>query len=43
MNVMYLLPLPIAVLHNGAAALLLATIFLMRYLESGEAKNASTF
>jgi cytochrome c oxidase assembly protein subunit 15 len=42
-NVVYLLPLPIAVLHNGVAAMLLAICFMMRYLVSGEAKNASTF
>lgn len=35
-NVMYLLPLPVAVLHNGVAALLLASLFMMRYLVTGE-------
>jgi len=31
-NVVYLLPLWVAVLHNGGAALLLATVVMMRYL-----------
>ncbi len=43
LNVIKLLPLPIAVLHNGIAALLLAVFFVMRYLVSGEARNASSF
>ena len=36
-NVVYLLPLWIAVMHNGVAALLLATMFTMRYLATGGA------
>ncbi|KTD14961.1 COX15/CtaA family protein [Legionella israelensis] len=32
MNVIYLLPLPVAVAHNGVAALLLATLFTMLHL-----------
>lgn len=43
LNVIYLLPLPIAVLHNGVAALLLATNFVLLYLVSGGASNESTF
>lgn len=43
MNVVYLLPLWVAVLHNGIAALLLALMLCARYLVSGEAKNASSF
>lgn len=40
-NVMYLLPLWIAVLHNGCAALLLATIMMMRYLTTKGGTHAS--
>lgn len=40
-NVMYLLPLPIAVAHNGVAALLMATLFSLLYLYGGKTKNAS--
>ena len=36
-NVVYLLPLWVAVLHNGVAALLLASMFSMRYLTTGGA------
>lgn len=43
MNVVYLLPLKVAVLHNGVAALLLALFFSMRYLVSGEARNERSF
>lgn len=43
MNVVYLLPLWIAVGHNGVAALLLALLAAMRYLVSAEARNASRF
>lgn len=44
LNVIYLLPLPIAVLHNGVAALLLAICFVLFYLVSGrEACNESAF
>ena len=39
-NVVYLLPLWIAVAHNGTAALLLATMFVMRYLATGGGANA---
>lgn len=39
-NVVYLLPLWVAVLHNGVAALLLATMFIMRYLSTRGATNA---
>ena len=39
-NVVYLLPLWIAVMHNGVAALLLATMFTMRYLATGGAADA---
>jgi cytochrome c oxidase assembly protein subunit 15 len=39
-NVVYLLPLGIAVAHNGTAALLLATMFVMRYLATGGVANA---
>lgn len=38
-NVVYLLPLWSAVLHNGVAALLLATLLIMRYLSTGGAAN----
>jgi len=34
-NVVYLLPLWVAVVHNGVAALLLATMFVMYYLATG--------
>lgn len=40
MNVVYLLPLSVAVAHNGVAALLLAMLFSMQYLVSGRAMNA---
>ena len=43
MNVIYLLPLSVAVMHNGVAALLLALLFTMRYLVSGEARNERSF
>lgn len=43
LNVVYLLPLWVAVFHNGVAALLLALMLVMRYLVSGEAKNAGSF
>lgn len=43
LNVVYLLPLWVAVLHNGVAALLLASMLAMRYLVSGEARNAGSF
>jgi cytochrome c oxidase assembly protein subunit 15 len=43
LNVVYLLPLWVAVCHNGVAALLLALMLVMRYLVSGEARNASSF
>lgn len=43
MNVVYLLPLWIAVCHNGVAALLLGLLTTMRYMVSGEARNASQF
>ena len=33
-NVVYFLPLPVAVLHNGTAALLLANLVILRYLTS---------
>lgn len=39
LNVIYLLPLWIAVAHNGVAALLLATMFSLFYLAQGEAVN----
>ncbi len=39
-NVVYLLPLWVAVAHNGTAALLLATMFIMRYLATGGAVDA---
>ena len=42
-NVVYLLPLWVAVLHNGVAALLLATTVSMRYLVSGGAANAKQY
>jgi cytochrome c oxidase assembly protein subunit 15 len=43
MNVVYQLPLQIAVLHNGVAALLLALLFVMRYVVSGGARNEKCF
>lgn len=43
LNVVYLLPLSVAVAHNGVAAMLLASMFVTRYLVSGEARNASAF
>ena len=43
LNVIYLLPLGVAVLHNGVAALLLALFFVMYYLVSGSARHASAF
>jgi len=43
MNVVYLLPLWVAVCHNGVAALLLGLLTTMRYMVSGEARNASQF
>ena len=42
-NVVYLLPLGIAVAHNGTAALLLATMFVMRYLATGGAAYARQY
>lgn len=36
LNVLYLLPLPIALAHNGVAALLMATILSMHYLTKGK-------
>ena len=38
-NVVFLLPLWVAVLHNGVAALLLATVSLMRYPTTGRAAH----
>jgi cytochrome c oxidase assembly protein subunit 15 len=38
-NVIYLLPLWVAVMHNGVAALLLATMLVLRYLSTGGAAN----
>ncbi|KTD18334.1 COX15/CtaA family protein [Legionella jordanis] len=40
LNVIYLLPLGIAVAHNGVAALLLATMLMMLYLTQGRPANA---
>ncbi|ASQ45231.1 COX15/CtaA family protein [Legionella clemsonensis] len=40
-NVIYLLPLWVAVAHNGVAALLLATMLMMLYLTQGRPANAS--
>ena len=37
MNVVYMLPLPIAVMHNGVAALLLVSMLRIRYLATGGA------
>ena len=42
-NVVFLLPLWVAVAHNGVAALLLATMFIMRYFVTGGAANASQY
>ena len=39
-NVVYLLPLWVAVAHNGVAALLLATMFVLFYLARGDADHA---
>ncbi|KTC84836.1 COX15/CtaA family protein [Legionella brunensis] len=39
-NVVYLLPLWVAVAHNGVAALLLATMLMMLYLTQGRSANA---
>ncbi|KTD13300.1 COX15/CtaA family protein [Legionella jamestowniensis] len=39
-NVIYLLPLWVAVAHNGVAALLLATMLMMLYLTQGRPVNA---
>lgn len=39
-NVMYLLPLKIAVAHNGVAALLLATVFSLLHFTRGESTDA---
>lgn len=38
-NVVYLLPLWVAVMHNGVAALLLATMLMMRYFVTGGATH----
>lgn len=40
LNVVYLLPLWVAVAHNGVAALLMATVFIMLYLTQEETPNA---
>lgn len=40
MNVIYLLPLQVAVAHNGLAALLLATMFSSLHFVRGESSNA---
>ncbi|MCL9683285.1 COX15/CtaA family protein [Legionella maioricensis] len=40
MNVIYLLPIKVAVAHNGIAALLLAVIFSMLHFTRGEQKHA---
>lgn len=42
-NVVYFLPLWVAVMHNGVAALLLATMLIMRYLTTGDGVNASEY
>ena len=42
-NVVYFLPLWIAVMHNGVAALLLATMLIMRYLTTGDTANAPRY
>lgn len=39
-NVIYLLPIQVAVAHNGIAALLLATVFCMLHFTRGERNNA---
>lgn len=39
LNVLYLLPLWIAVLHNGMAALLLATMVILDYITAGDSAN----
>ena len=40
MNVLYLLPLGVAVMHNGVAALLMATMLMMLYLTQGRFSDA---
>lgn len=40
MNVVYLLPLPIATAHNGVAALLLATLLCMLHFTQGDKSHA---
>lgn len=40
MNVLYLLPLWVAVTHNGVAALLMATLLMMLYLTQGRVPDA---
>ncbi|MDX1837536.1 heme A synthase [Legionella taurinensis] len=40
LNVLYLLPLGVAVLHNGVAALLMATVFMMFYLTMRKQRDA---
>lgn len=42
-NVVYLLPLWIAVMHNGVAALLLAAMLFLRYIATSGAANASEY
>ncbi len=42
-NVVYLLPLWIAVMHNGVAAICLATLLSMRYLTTGGALNVQQY
>lgn len=42
-NVVYMLPLAVAVLHNGIAALLLALMLVTRYLVSKEARYGHSF
>jgi heme a synthase len=41
MNVIYLLPIGVAVAHNGVAALLMATMLMMVYLTHGRLQHAS--
>ncbi|MDP1602284.1 MAG: COX15/CtaA family protein [Legionella sp.] len=41
MNVIYLLPIEIAVAHNGIAALLMATLLMMLYLTHGRLEHAN--
>jgi len=41
MNVVYLLPLPVAVAHNGVAALLFATMLMLAYLTRGKTRYAN--